>query len=58
MKSMDIKINVKVFHKQGMSDLKDIHIHILNIDSRTSHGSQWKTASEAKECPFKVICRK
>lgn len=34
------------------------HIHILNIESRPAHGSQWKTALEAKECPFTVICRK
>lgn len=54
----DIKINAKVFHIQAMSDLKDIHIHILNIESRPAHGSQWKTALEAMECPFTVICRK
>lgn len=58
MKYVDIKINAKVFHIQAMSDLKDIHIHILNIESRTAHGTQWKTALEAKECPFRVICRK
>lgn len=55
---MDIKINAKVFHIQAMSDLKDIHIHILNIESRSAHSSQWKTALEAVECPFTVICRK
>lgn len=47
-------MNAKVFHIHAMSDLKDIHIHILNLESRTAHGSQWKMALEAKECPFTV----